>query len=474
MRRLIALPLVTLVVACQLVTGAFSIGGGAMDSGTGGSEGGGAGDSATGDVDATADVRDATADATSEVADATADVGDAGGYDALAEAGDAGSDADGGETVYNDITSPSFWTVFDLASVGVGSAAGFHAAAFDGRYIYFIPWNEAPGLVARYDTQGSFTAASSWATYYADSTDAGAFGFFGATFDGRFLYLVPERNGIVTRYDSQGSFTAGSSWSTFDATSVNAGASGFFGAVFDGRYVYLVPNYNGHSDGIIARYDTSAGFQTSSSWLTFDTTTVDANAEGFSGGTFDGRYIYLAPNNANASGSTAVVARYDTQATFGAAASWVTFDVMTVQATANSFAGAVFDGRYVYLAPNGPSGVAARYDTTGSFSAAASWATFATLGSRVGAGFDGRYVYFAPYGTAAARFDTLGSFGISSSWSTFDVAGLDAGVGSGFMGAAFDGRYVYLAPYFTSVVARFDAKTPPSMPKLPGWSGSFL
>ena len=55
-----------------------------------------------------------------------------------------------------------------------------------------------------------------------------------------------------------------------------------------------------------------------------------------------------------------------------------------------------------------------------------------------------------------------------------DVVSLDAGVGLGFMGAAFDGRYVYLAPYFTSVVVRFDAKTPPSIPQLPGWTGSFL
>ena len=146
---------------------------------------------------------------------------------------------------------------------------------------------------------------------------------------------------------------------------------------------------------------------------------------------------------------------------------------MSVNVTANSFAGAMFDGRYVYLAPNGSSGVAARYDTTASFTAVGSWATYTTLGSRVGAGFDGRYVYFAPYGTAAARFDTQGAFTSAGSWSTFDVATFDAGV-QGFMGAAFDGEYVYFAPYFSTVVARFNAKTPPSMPKLPGWSGSFL
>ena len=396
-----------------------------------------------------------------------------GGHDAGADAGDATSDSEGGAIVYNDMTDASFWTAFDLAGVGVNSAgAGFHSAAFDGRYVYFFPWE--PRLVARYDTRGLFAAASSWATYNANSSDAGSYGFFGATFDGRYLYLVPNQNGVVTRYDTQGSFTAASSWSTFNATTVNAGANGFIGAVFDGRYVYLVPNYNGGHDGIVTRYDTNSTFDAPSSWATFDTTTVDANANAFFGGSFDGRYVYFAPNNANASGPAAVVARYDTQASFSATASWSTFDVMSVRATANSFGGSLFDGRYIYLGAAGPNGVAARYDTMGSFGAPGSWATFATIGSRCCAGFDGRYVYLTPYGTGVARYDTLGTFGASASWSTFDVTSLDAGVGSGFMGAAFDGQYVYLAPYFTSVVARFEAKTPPSMPNLPGWSGSFL
>ncbi len=41
-------------------------------------------------------------------------------------------------------------------------------------------------------------------------------------------------------------------------------------------------------------------------------------------------------------------------------------------------------------------------------------------------------------------------------------------------GAVFDGEFVYFVPGANGTVARFDAKTPPSLPKLPGWSGSFL
>jgi hypothetical protein len=38
----------------------------------------------------------------------------------------------------------------------------------------------------------------------------------------------------------------------------------------------------------------------------------------------------------------------------------------------------------------------------------------------------------------------------------------------------FDGQYVYFVPHSGSTVARFDAKTPPSLPSLPAHFGSFL
>ena len=50
---------------------------------------------------------------------------------------------------------------------------------------------------------------------------------------------------------------------------------------------------------------------------------------------------------------------------------------------------------------------------------------------------------------------------------------------AGFQGSVFDGRYLYLVPYWTGGsysgnVFRFDAKTPPSMPNLPAFHGSFF
>jgi hypothetical protein len=58
MRRLITLPIVAFALACQAVTGNFSVGASAQDSGTGGNDGGGMRDSTAGGADAA----DATAD----------------------------------------------------------------------------------------------------------------------------------------------------------------------------------------------------------------------------------------------------------------------------------------------------------------------------------------------------------------------------------------------------------------------------
>ena len=42
-----------------------------------------------------------------------------------------------------------------------------------------------------------------------------------------------------------------------------------------------------------------------------------------------------------------------------------------------------------------------------------------------------------------------------------------------YFGAVFDGQYLYFVPRGNGLVARFDAKTPPSMPNLPAFHGSF-
>jgi hypothetical protein len=411
---------------------------------------------------------------------------------------DVGNDgSDGGNTDaaagYSALNDTSKWTTFDMATVN-GGAKGFTGAAFDGRYVYFVPNNSGSidGLAGRYDTMAAFTTGTSWATFDMTTLNSGAKGFVGAAFDGRYVYFVPfgdglsgSFDGLVGRCDTMATFTSGSSWTIFDTTTVNAGAKGFVGAAFDGRYVYFVPFGNGTStDGLVGRYDTMATFTSGSSWTTFDMTTVNAGAKGFQGAVFDGRYLYLVPNY---NGSTdGLVGRYDTMATFTSGSSWTTFDMTTVNAQAKGFQGAAFDGRYVYFVPsyNGSiDGLVARYDTMAAFTAGGSWATFdmttVNAGAKgfLGAAFDGRYVYFVPYSTGpfdglVARYDTMAAFTTGTSWTTFDMTTVNAGA-KGFAGAAFDGRFLYFVPADQGIVARFDAKTPPALP--PGYAhGSFL
>jgi hypothetical protein len=94
-------------------------------------------------------------------------------------------------------------------------------------------------------------------------------------------------------------------------------------------------------------------------------------------------------------------------------------------------------------------------------------------------------VYFVPYAVDATspttfvydglvvRYDTTADFGQATSWSSFDTTSLSQAA-HGFFGAVFDGEYLYLVPSGNSVVVRFHAKTPRSLPALPQFQGSFL
>jgi hypothetical protein len=324
-------------------------------------------------------------------------------------------------------------------------------------------------------TYGDVHDPSLWQTFDVASLAAGP--DIGAAFDGRFLYLVPLGGGVVPRYDTRAPFDAASSWTTFDTKSVGP-AVGFRGAAFDGRYVYFVPSGGqAAQSGVVVRYDTRASFADGAAWSRFDVAGADARVTGFSGATFDGRYVYLSPYGTDQSPGGAA-ARLDTFADFSAASSWTTFDTSVLGDAAKGFIGAMFDGRYVYYSPYGYAygqygHMVTRYDTQGSFSDASAWSTFDTTAANgravglFGATFDGRYAYFVPYdgdgswGHALARYDTSAPFASTSSWSFFDTGTL----GIGPMGQVFDGRYVWLVPNATpadepsggdGIVARID------------------
>jgi hypothetical protein len=267
------------------------------------------------------------------------------------------------------------------------------------------------------------TDPANWATFDVGTLSSRWMGFEGAVFDGRYVYTIPHKNqnytGIVGRYDTQGSFTDPASYSLFDSAVNQSGAVEFGGGAFDGRYLYMAPAMVQRPHAYVTRFDVQAGFGTSGAWTPFDTSTVNANAVSFAGAVFDGRYVYFVPDGGGAN-VDALVTRYDPQAPFTSATSWSIFDVTAAGATATGFVGGTFDGQYVYFAPF--------YGSPGRAS-------------------------------VAARYDTHASFGDKASWSVFDVHAV-APNASGYARAVNDGRYVYLVPDGHGLVLRYDNQAP--------------
>jgi hypothetical protein len=153
------------------------------------------------------------------------------------------------------------WTSFDMSTAN-SAARGYQGAAFDGRYVYLIPGQAAgPGMntafaaapFARFDTKGAFDA-SGWSFFSPQLPLGLGPNYFGATFDGRYLYFAPASGSASTdggaiqmpflRYDTNAPFDAKPSWATFVHSLSDGGLAGFedfAGSVFDGRYVYFVP-----------------------------------------------------------------------------------------------------------------------------------------------------------------------------------------------------------------------------------------
>jgi len=332
------------------------------------------------------------------------------------------------------------WRTFNPSANDVGvNPIGYWGAVFDDRYIYFVPFrNEttAHGEVLRYDTQGGFADRESWAAYDPGANGVGVDpdGYLGGAFDGRYVYFSPYNNGTrnhgeVLRYDTQGTFEDPGSWLTYDAYLHDVGTKyGYNGAIFDGRFVYFVPNSTSDTThhGEVRRYDTTGEFEEASSWQAYDPGDhgLGYDPDGYVDAVFDGRYLYFVPywNDPAEHGE---VLRYDTHGVFLELASWEAFDPGRngVGIDPDGYIGGVFDGQYVYFAPcyNGTRfhSEVLRYDTLGEFSSVPAWTTVDpnTLGVFVPGGyshavFDGTYIYFGPnrwfepmHGTVL-RYDT--------------------------------------------------------------------
>lgn len=191
---------------------------------------------------------------------------------------------------------------------------------------------------------------------------------------------------------------------SFDLTTVNSDAKGFAGTVTDGQYVYYAPNYMG-ARTVVARYNSHLAFDNASAWSFFNIHALGLGGRGYAGAEFDGRYIYFAPHNTSVGGYHSQALRYDTQADFTNPSSWSAFNIGTKHVAARGFIGTGFDGQNVYFIPygGGVNPYIAKYDTTQPFTDAASWEIYGTTHVNFAArgfidsAFDGRYLYLAPY-----------------------------------------------------------------------------
>jgi hypothetical protein len=223
-----------------------------------------------------------------------------------------------------DFKTAASWNAYDAGNTGGMLTIGYYGLGFDNRYIYFAPFNDGQafhGRVLRYDTEADFKTPSSWAAHDAGNTSGlVTTGYKGGAYDGRYIYFVPFRDdvanhGRVLRYDTLSDFSSAGSWTAKEAGNVDGlSTKGFVGAVMDDRYVYFIPYQEGeiyHARAM--RYDTLASFQADSSWSAFEPkNTGGMNTQGYKMGAFDGQYIYYTPYH-NGSFPHGMVLRFDTE-----------------------------------------------------------------------------------------------------------------------------------------------------------------
>ena len=255
-----------------------------------------------------------------------------------------------------DFKDKASWEAYDLEIPMSHQSAGY-----DGRYIYLCPGYEygkdKKGLVEspiiiRCDTERAFKDPSSYTTFDVSKISPLCTGCYdGAAFDGRYMYFIPLGSGIPVQYDTTKDFHDVKSWEIYNAKPL--GMKQNVGASFDGRYLY----YDSYGVANIIRYDTRGDFADDMSWKAFDASQVPGNnGGGFDGGFFDSRYVWFAPFTGRKEGGGYIIQsnflRYDTQKSYDDPASWDSFDAaITDDLLTGGYNAGAFDGRYFYLAP---------------------------------------------------------------------------------------------------------------------------
>ena len=275
------------------------------------------------------------------------------------------------------------WESYDLETSALGRhLVGFKGAVFDRTHIYLVAQYDDGvgdddtergnhGEFVRFNTRKPFADAASWEVFdpgfagldVAEGGDAD--GYEGAVFDGRYVYYVPahngtEHHGLVLRYEPGKRFDDLKSWTAFDpgAHGIGDDPDGFRGAVFDGRYVYFVPFQKSGTEmnGEVVRFDTTGEFDSPEAWSAFDpgASGVGLEPRGFTGGMFDGRFVYFIPTKKDPDLFTGEFMRYDSTRPFEDPSSWECFRPAAEGMLSRfgvGFHTAAFDGTYLYAIP---------------------------------------------------------------------------------------------------------------------------
>lgn len=295
-------------------------------------------------------------------------------------------------------------------------------------------------------------------------------GFSGVAFDGRYLYYAPLSNamgvfhGNVTRFDTKAHFQSVDSWESFDFSTLNTHACGFVDVFFDGQFIYFIPYHNTQHHGLVARYNTRELLDEPSAWSFFDLVEfLDPDCRGFVSGSFDGRYLHLAPYQCSWTQYNGRMVQFDTTLAFENPDSWKLFNSEEKWTESRGFHGAAPTNEHTYFIPyvrenRDYHGFLVRHKKNTPFDNLQNWSKFdltivhPLAKGFVGGCFDGQYLYLAPYFNGIERHglvlraDTSKDVFDSSNWETFDMTSLHID-NRGYFGAVVHGDFVYMLPH---------------------------